>query len=147
MAVTPASFKVAKPQFAAVADALVQSYLDLAGVWVDETWLGSPVEDHATIAVTCHLMTLDGLGTDPASLQYAMGTSEYQSVTSGSVSFTRYESTAQSAGQSTSSWFGSTVCGRFFMTLVRQRGLGPIIGLGGSGEREPNTYAKDGWWQ
>jgi len=62
MAVTPASFKTAKPQFAAVPDATVQAYLDMAAQIAFD-----PENDLAVISLTCHLMTRDGLGTDAQS--------------------------------------------------------------------------------
>lgn len=139
MTVTPAQFKAAKPQFAAVADATVQSYLDMAVRFSDDTW--GTDQDLATISITCHMLTLDGLGTDPASVSYASGGSQYQSIRSGQLTLTRYAS--NSAGDGTyGSWLAQTQCGQFYAILLRMNRGGPRVAYGGVG-CGPSPYAKD----
>lgn len=141
--VTPAEFKAAKAQFAAVSDADVQSYLDLAGLWVDEAWPEN-VYQPAIIAVTCHLMTLDGMGSDGPSQSFASGEGEYQSIKSGTITLTRFRSAAESAGQSTADWFAQTACGRQFMVFARMFMGGPRVAVG-CDSGGISGYAKDGW--
>lgn len=145
--VTPAQFKTFKPQFASVDDAIVQAYLDMATIWVDDSW-PEGVYQPAIIAVTCHLMTLDGLGDDAASDSFAVG--DYQSVRSGALSLTRFKDTATSAGMSTGDWFGQTACGRQFMVWARMFRGGPRVAIGCGGDGVTG-YAKDApyrdsWW-
>lgn len=139
MAVTPASFKAAKPQFATVPDATVQGYLDLAARQVDASWLPAD-RDPATIAYTCHLMTLDGLGTGAEAKKWARGTAEYRSVKSGNLTLTRFESEAEGAGYS--DWLRSTSCGKLFWWYLRANRSGPRLVTGGVGVAVTG-YAKD----
>lgn len=147
MTVTPAEFKAAKPQFASVADATVQSYLDMSALWVS----GWPDEwaDRATIAVTCHLMTIDGLGADPASEAWASGLGAFESIKSGEVTLSRFKGQAESAGMSTSGWFGQTPCGQQYLAMARVLFGGPRVAMGTVGACV-SPYAKDGyrdsWW-
>lgn len=139
MAVTPTSFKAAKPQFAAVADPTVQAYLDLAARVVGEGWLAADV-DAALTAYTCHLMTLEGLGTDAASVSFAKGTAEFQTVKSGELTLTRFRS-SQPVTTSYSDWLSSTQCGRFFLMLAKMNRGGPRqISITTC---PPSPYAKD----
>lgn len=146
--ITPTRFKTAKTQFTGVSDTVVQSYIDLAQVWASGGWPTS-VCDQVQIALVCHLMTLDGLGTDQRSKNFASGRSEYQSVKSGNVTLTRFRSTAERAGLSTGDWFSQTPCGQQFMVLVRMfmsgaRWVGTPTGSGYSGYTK-DAY-RDGWW-
>lgn len=146
--ITPVQFKTAKPQFSAVGDALVQTYIDLAQVWATADWPDSlclPVQ----VSLVCHLMTLDGLGSDSRSRNFGRGTNEYQSVRTGSVTLTRFRSSAERAGLSTGDWFSQTPCGQQFMVFVRMFMSGARwVGTPYSAGVTP--YAKDayrdGWW-
>lgn len=146
--VTPEQFKAVKPQFADVDEAVIQSYLDLAAIWVDESWPES-VHQPAIMAVACHLMTLDGLGADAASKSFAKGSAEYQSIRTGNVTLTRFRSASEGAGQSTSGWFNQTACGRQFMVWARMFRGGPRVAIG-CGSGRVTAYAKDAyrdaWW-
>lgn len=146
--ITPGQFRQAKQQFLGVSDDIVQSYIDLAQVWTGGEWpdrLCTPVQ----VAVVCHLMTLDGLGSDPRSKNNASARSEFQSIRSGNVTLTRFRSTAERAGLSTGDWFSQTPCGQQFMVFVRMIGSGARWASGSFG-REISGYAKDayrdGWW-
>lgn len=143
MAVTPTEFKTAKPQFAAVSDATVQGYLDLSELWVN----GWPAEweDRATIAVTCHLMTIDGLGTDAGSQAFASGMGAFSTIKSGELTLSRFKGQAESAGQSTSGWFGQTPCGQQYLAMSRVLFGGPRVARGTVGGCV-SPYAKDAWW-
>lgn len=118
MPVTAASFKIAKPQFAAVADGTVAAYLAMtAAIAVDATWPDS-VRDTACIAYTCHLMTRDGLGTDPQSKRFANSTAEYKTIKSGELTLTRSDAPPTERGEY-AAWLASTNCGAFFLQLAR----------------------------
>jgi len=145
--VTPEKFKAAKPQFATVDDAVVQSYLDLALILVGESWPTQEIYDQAIISMTCHLMTLDGLGTDPGSSNFALGNDVYETIKTGVVTLTRFKSAAQEAGISTKGWLSQTKCGQFYMVLNKSFHGGPRIAFGGVGPiGGPTAYAKDGWF-
>lgn len=147
--VTPEQFKLAKPQFAEVDDSVIQMYLDLSGLWVDDSWPAKLI-DPATIAATCHLMTLDGLGSDVQSQSFLTGVANFQSYRSGELSFSRF---AKEAGDTSfSSWLEQTPCGAFFLQLLRMAKSGPRIAMGGINPAQ-SGYAKDvpgssipGWW-
>lgn len=144
--VTPSQFKTAKPQFASVADNVVQSYLDLALMLAGENWPTQESYDAAQIALTCHLMTLDGLGDDPYSTGFSSGNAYYSSIKTGDVTLTRYQNAAQSAGQSTGAWLSSTPCGQFYLLMLRNFKAQARLIMGGVGSRGGTAYAKDGWW-
>ena len=137
---TPAEFKTRKPQFAAVPDVTVQMYLDMAARYVFD-----PTNDDALAAFTCHLMTLDGLGTDAGSASFRTGAAEYQSIKSGQLTLTRYQKVA-GEGTSFSTWLGQTPCGQFYALLVNMERGGPRVATGGVG-RCVTAYSKDayGW--
>lgn len=139
--VTPSEFKTAKPQFSSVTDETVQSYLDLAGViGADQGW-SEALYSHAIIAMTCHLMTLDGLGSDEQSKAYANGTAMYQTVKSADLTLTRFQA---SAGKSTyQDWLSQTPCGQFYAVLLARAKGGPRILMGGPA-CGASPYAKDG---
>jgi hypothetical protein len=134
---TPAQFKVLKPQFASVPDVRVQSYLDMAARIVFD-----PDDQDALAALTCHLMTLDGLGTDASSKSFATGAASYQSIKSGQLTLTRYQKAA--GGSSYADWLGQTPCGQFYALLLKMARGGPRIARGGP-SRCITAYAKDGW--
>lgn len=146
--ITPAEFKAAKCQFVDVANDTVQSYIDLAQVWAGGDW-PDRVCKAVQVSVTCHLMTVDGQGSDPVSQSFADGSANYQSVRSGQVTVTRFRSQAEAAGRSTTDWFSQTQCGQMFLTLLRSFRGGPVAIPGGSG-RCVTGYAKDAyrdaWW-
>lgn len=138
-ALTPARFKELKPQFVGVSDPIVQSYIDLASMWVDESWPEKAYEQ-AWAAMTCHLMTLDGQGTDAQSQQFKAGLANFQSFKSGEMTLTRYQKAA--GGMSYADWLEQTVCGAFFSQLLRMAKGGPRIAFGGIG-CGVSPYAKD----
>ena len=148
MPVTPAQLRSARPQFAAVSDWVVQQYLDQAVIGAGPGW-PDWLQDQAQIAYACHLMTLDGLGTDPASQSFASGHSEFQSIRSGAVTLTRFRSSAEAAGHSYSGWLAQTPCGRQFLVWLRSVRGGPRVAMGGVGRGGVGAYAKDwpllGW--
>jgi hypothetical protein len=137
--VTPAQFKTAKPQFATVPDATVQMYLDMAGRMVDTSWTAGDYAN-AIIAFACHLMTLDGLGTDAASQAHATGAAEFETVKSGTLTLTRFRA---DAGPDTpfTDWLNSTPCGKYFALLLRLNRGGPRVLTVST--MMPSGYAKD----
>lgn len=134
---TPTEFKTLKPQFADVPDETVQMYLDLAGRYVFD-----PTNDDAVAALTCHFMTLEGLGTDAASKSFASGEAAYQSIKSGQLTLTRYQKAA-GEGATFSSWLRQTPCGQFYALLLKMERGGPRLVSGGVGHCV-TAYSKDG---
>ncbi len=138
---TPARFKQLKPQFAAVDDAVVQSYIDMASVFVDQSW-PEKLYEQAWTAYTCHLMTMDGLGTDAESRSEASGRAQYQSIKSGELTLTRFQKAA--GDMNYGEWLSQTKCGAYFFQLLRMVKGGPRVAIGAIGGCV-SGYAKD--WQ
>lgn len=137
-------FKQTKPSFADVDDGLVETYIDLAQIWAAGEWPDRFCEI-VQVCVVCHLMTLDGQGTAADAQAFLSGESDMHIIKSGTVTLSRFRSSAQNAGMSTSDWFGQTQCGRMYLVLLRSVFSGPIVV--GPGMGPPVTgYAKDGWW-
>lgn len=143
---TPAEFKTAKPQFADVPDPTVQMYIDMAGRLVDKSWTEGDYTN-AWIALTCHFMTLDGLGTDAASKGFKAGAAFYSSIRSGQLTLTRYRERA-AADTDFNSWLKQTPCGQYYLLLLRLNKYGPRVITTGVGACA-SPYAKDqpvpGW--
>lgn len=140
MTVTASSFKALKTQFSTVDDDVVEYYLGLAGLWVGTDWPSSIV-DHATVAATCHLMTLEGLGTDAQSELFAGGLTDVQSFKSGTLSLTRFQ--RQNTDSDFKSWLSSTTCGQFFWQLLKMRYGGPVVARGGVSSDSASYAARD----
>src|SRR5690606_4744978 len=129
--ITVEQFKSAKPQFANVDDGVVQSYIDLAVIFTGACW---PTEESfraSSIMMTCHLMTIDGLGTDPASQFFAKGISEFQSIKSGEITLARYQKMG-TAG-SYIDWLSSPPCGQAYYQLASMIFRGPLVAVGSIG--------------
>lgn len=141
MAVTVEQFKASKPQFALVENALVQIYLDMAGRVVDGSWDAKDMDD-GQIAFACHLMTMDGLGNDSASRQWAKGMGEMQTIKSADLTLVRFQ---RSAGEGTEyvNWLAKTACGQFYGMLLRMNRAGPRIVTLNDGAARVSGYAKD----
>lgn len=137
--ITPVRFKQLKPQFATVDDVIVQSYIDLAQLWVDGSWPERAWEA-AQASIVCHLMTIDGQGTDAQSKLFKSGRSDFQSIKSGEVTLTRFQKSA--ADMTYLDWLSQTQCGAFFVQLLRMAKGGPRIAMGGVGGHQ-SGYAKD----
>lgn len=143
-AVTPALFKEVKPQFSASTDQAVQLYLNAAGRVVDESW---DEEDYplAIIAYACHLMTIDGLGTDAGSKAFKSGREDMQTIKSADITLVRF---AKAAGSTPyTDWLNSTQCGKQFAFMLRLSKAGPRVAMAASFPAV-SGYAKDaplGW--
>lgn len=136
---TPVEFKTLKPSFADVPNDVVQAYIDLASVFIDQSW-SKKLFYQAWAAYACHLMTLDGLGSSIEAQGVASGASQYQSVRSGELTLTRYSKAA--GDTSYSGWLSQTSCGAFYWQLLRMLKAGPRIAIGSiAGGASP--YAKD----
>lgn len=136
---TPALFIAIKPQFSSVSPAVIQNYIDMASIFVDESW-PEKLYEQAWSALTCHFMTLDGQGDDAESVDQLSGAAQYQSVKSGEVTLTRYQKAA--AGTSYFDWLASTKCGAFYAMLLRMVKGGPRVVMGGVSAGS-SPYAKD----
>lgn len=137
--VTPEEFKAAKPQFAAVPDDVVQMCLDMAEIFVGESWPDKTYRI-AIISLTCHLMTLDGQGADAESQDYAEGVARYQTLRSGELTITRYRAAA--SGSEYTDWLKQTACGQMYALLLRATRGGPMVVSIASG-CGASPYAKD----
>lgn len=143
-ALTPARFKQLKPQFVELDDDVVQQYIELAGRFVDQSWLEADYET-AWAAMTCHLMTLDGLGTSTEAELATAGGSRVTSLKSGTLSLTFAASASPPTQDEFSSWLGETACGRFYRVLLRLNRAGPRL-LTAWGAGGHSGYAKDWPW-
>ena len=137
--VTPTDFLAAKTQFASVGSAVVQGYLDAAEIAVDGSW-PEKLYKMAVIAFTCHLMTLDGKGTDAASIAFGSGVMDIQSFKSGSVTLTRFSQ--QSVDFTFVAWLNRTTCGTFYSQLLNMAKSGPRIASGAVDSRRTAAW---GW--
>lgn len=148
---TATRFKELKPGFKCVSDLDIEAYIDLASLFVGEHWPES-VYEKAWVAATCHLLTLDGLGSSAASQSFANGTAQFHSIKSGELTLTRFQA---AAGNSTySQWLGQTPCGAFYYQLLRMAMSGPRV-VSGAVRAGNSGYAKDwplgtggwpSWW-
>lgn len=135
---TPAYFKGVKTQFAAVSDVTVQVYLDLAALMVGDDWPAA-YRDAGKIAYTCHLMTLEGLGTDAESVAQSDGTVDIQEIKSGEVTLKKFADAYP--GSDYSEWLRSTTCGKSFYFMAKGIRGGPRVVS--PGISNVSGYAKD----
>lgn len=137
--VTVAQFKALKTQFAEVDNAIVQLYLDLGALAADDSW-PEPEYQIGVIAMACHLMTLEGLGSDAVSRGFAQGMGDLQSIKSADLTLTRF---ARAAGQTPyQEWLQSTPCGKQYAFRLRMTRGGPRVAMAASGPLV-SGYAKD----
>lgn len=137
--ITPEQFKATRPAFATVPDDLILQYIGLAGRFVDQSWTEADYQP-AMIAMTCHLMTLDGYGNSGEADLAQAGGARITSIKSGTLSLT-FEASA-STGDDFKDWLGQTACGKFYLTLLRLNKAGPRL-LTGWGMGCASRYAKD----
>lgn len=137
--ITVEQFKAAKPQFHSVPDEDVQLRIGVAPRFVDKTWTDGDYQN-ALIAMTCHLLTLEGLGDSGEADVIAAGGSRLTSLKSGTLNLTF--SAAIQSGDEFKDWLNETACGKFYYTLLMLNRSGPRLltagGLGGA-----SGYAKD----
>lgn len=134
--VTPDLFKQIKPVFAGIDDAVIQYYLDTAALSVGSLWPDNMYQA-GIISLTCHLMTLQGLGTSE----------EAQTATSGGMVRLKSASVDVQVSQAAADaivkgGYGATACGREFERLMGMIHAGPIT-VGGSCQPCASPYAKD----
>ena len=137
--VTPAQFKQIKTQFAAIADEIVQLYLNMARRAADDSW---DADDYplAIMHYACHLMTIEGLGTDAASKSHSKGMADLQTIKSADVTLTRFQSAASTTKYS--EWLASTPCGKQYAFMLRMNRSGPRVAMAASFPAV-SGYAKD----
>ncbi len=133
-----ADFKTKFPAFASVPDPTVQAWLDEAMTGVDESWSETDYLN-AVYALTCHLMTMQGLGTSPQAVAIANGSSEWQTIKSGTLTLSRGSSTYDSSNPS--DYYAQTPCGRAFLMFLKRNKPAIMIIAGDVGCISP--YAKD----
>ena len=118
---TVAEFKAAFPDFAAVADAVIDTQIVLAEVSVPQSLPSQAVFTAAAGLYLAHQLTMAGQGTSPEATAVADGLSGFSSVSDGATSFTRRDMTGGS-GEVSSAFvtFKETNFGRRYQELVRR---------------------------
>lgn len=134
--VTPALFKQIKPSFSDVDDAVIQYYLDQAALSVGSAWPDNMYQS-GIIALTCHLMTLQGLGTSEEAQTASSGGLVRLKSASVDVQVSQTAADAIAKGG-----YEATACGREFARLMGMLHAGPIT-VGGSAGPCASPYAKD----
>lgn len=124
---TPADVRATLPAFAAVGDAVIQTWLDRAARVVDGSWAEAD-QVHAQILLAAHLMTLNGVGTGAEAEMAASGALGFKSMRSGSLSLDRGDA---GAGDAAMGEYGSTAYGRQFYPLLRANRGGPRVTASG----------------
>lgn len=132
---TPADLKLRLPEFADVADATIQTYIDMASRFVDTSWFEEDYTD-AILYFAAHLMALAGIGKGPDSVGNASNMSIYQSIRSGQLTLTRGSSASNDAWS-----FNSTRYGRLFAFFLKLNKGGPRVAIGNM--TPVSGYAKD----
>jgi hypothetical protein len=119
---TAAELKVRFPRFADVADETIEVHLEEARRSVDTSWTEG---DYAMgqMLRAAHTMTLEGLGTGTEAELAGQGISDFESVRSGSFSFTR----AKGSESAASGTIGSTSYGRRWLALAQANRGGPSV--------------------
>lgn len=123
---TAADLKAAYPRFADVTDSVVEFWLERARRSVDTSWTQ---DDYAMgqMLLAAHLMTLEGIGSGTEAELNAQGMGDFDSVRSGSFSFTRGKNSSGAA----SGTLKSTGYGRQFYALARANRGGARATSGG----------------
>lgn len=111
---TADELQVAFPKFAGVTDETVEFWLVQARRSVDQTWTEGDYQ-MGQMLLAAHLMTLEGLGTGAEAECAASGTSDYQTIRSGSLTLTRFDKD----GVMASGGLASTSYGRRYKELAR----------------------------
>ena len=137
--ITVDQFKAAKPQFKDVPDDDVEMRIVVASRFVDKSWTEGDYQN-ALIAMTCHIMTLEGLGDSGEAEIMAAGGSRLTSLKSGTLSLTF--SQAAATGDEFKDWLNQTACGKFYYMLLMLNRSGPRL-LTGGGMGMASGYAKD----
>lgn len=123
---TPSRFKMLKPEFSGVDDSMVHVFITMASRFVDNSWTSGDYET-AWAAMTCHLMTLEGLGTSTDAEIRRTGGSKVSSIKSGTLSLTFAGSDGASPEIGSLDWFNSTPCGSFYYLLLKMNRGGPRL--------------------
>jgi hypothetical protein len=110
---TPAEFKVRFPDFAAVADAVVQAALDEAALQVDGSWAGEADIRLGRLLLAAHVLTLDGQGSGAEAAAVAGG--GFRRMKSGQLELERRDDAGAEPGT-----LGSTGYGRRFLELMQR---------------------------
>lgn len=134
--VTPTKFKTIKPAFSGVADDVIQYYLDTAALSVGSLWPDNMYQA-GIIALTCHLMTLEGLGTSEEAKSAVSGGMVRLKSAAVDVQVSQVAADAVAKGG-----YEATSCGREFARLMGMLHAGPIT-VGGSSGQCASPYAKD----
>jgi hypothetical protein len=124
---TADDLKAAFPRFAAVADETLEFWLERARRMVDQSWTEGDYT-YAQSLLAAHYLTIEGLGTGTEAELNAQGMGDFESVRSGSFSFTRGKAASDATASGT---LGSTSYGRQFAALARANVGGPRVTDGG----------------
>jgi len=113
---TAASVKVRYPEFAAIANTLIDLFIAEAKLWVDTSWL----EGDYTIAVqtlTAHMMAAEGLLSGLSGPIATTGLVQSERLGDASITYATMHAGAWSVAES---WFASTPYGLKFLALRRR---------------------------
>jgi len=133
---TPAKIKTDFPEFATVADAQIQFYIDFAARFVDESW---PEDDYTNAIeyLACHVMSTMGLGQGAASLANNGKLALFKTIRSGDLTLTQYDRVKDDNFWS----LKSSPYGRMFRMLLLVNKSGPRVAA--ACPAIPSGYAKD----
>lgn len=112
---TAADLKTRYPAFAAVPDVTVDAVIIEANRSVDETWTEGDYTQ-AIMLLSCHIMAMEGLGTDPDSQSNTGQMSNFQLIRSGQLTLQRKQSASASSGSA--DWYGLTRYGNRYLELL-----------------------------
>lgn len=127
--ITSAAFKARYPQFDAVSGSLIDSIIaDEVPLYVDDSW---PSQRHFSVGsmlYVAHALTLEGFGTGAEAKAAGSGQLGYKSLSSGSLSITRYERDEKKGA------FGLTSYGQRFAEFVASWSVGVAVAAPPAGE-------------
>lgn len=125
---TVEEFKIKYPQFEGVDDAVVQTALDEAAIFVTTKWPES-VYAHAAMLYTAHVLVSQGYGTGAEAEVAQAGLAAFSSIRSGSLSFSRAVKNQGSSdgAPGIDADLSSTTYGVRYLSLVRRYFSGPVV--------------------
>jgi len=121
---TPANLKLRYPDFAAIADAVIQYWIDDSTRGVDESWIEADYQP-ARLALAAHNMSRNGIGSG-SNAQIPAGVTNFRSG-SFAVSFTDSAAAQQAAGG-----YASTRYGQEYLEMLARNKGGPRVMGGGA---------------
>lgn len=121
---TPADLQKRFPVFAGVDNDVVQTAITEATRRVDVSWTEGDY-NLALMLLAAHYLILDGQGTGQESQAFLNGAGEFKSMSSGSLSLTRFDRPLEGY----TSPYDATSYGRRFRELLRMNKGGPVAAV------------------